>query len=53
MGIEVVVLVLGWLLSGTIGVGTILYALINGPLLQAFLPIFERRTEPVAAPRQS
>ncbi len=42
-GIEVVVLALGWLLSGTVGVGTVLYALSVGPLLGVFLPLFELR----------
>jgi len=37
-GIEVTVLALGWLLGGTVGIGTVLYALAVGPLTQAFLP---------------
>ncbi len=37
-GIEVTVLAIGWLLGGTVGVGTVLYALAIGPLTQAFLP---------------
>lgn len=53
MGIEVVVLALGWLLGGTIGVGTVLFALTNGPLLQIFLPMFEQRAGPVIAPPPS
>lgn len=44
--IEVVVLVCGWLLGGTVGVGTVLYALAIGPLTQAFLPLFAVRTRP-------
>jgi uncharacterized membrane protein YczE len=36
--IEVAVLVSGWLLGGTLGIGTVLYALAIGPLTQAFLP---------------
>jgi uncharacterized membrane protein YczE len=39
-GIELAVLGLGWLLGGTVGVGTVLYALAIGPLVQAFLPLF-------------
>jgi hypothetical protein len=39
-GIEVTVLVVGWLLGGSVGVGTVLYALAIGPLTQLFLPIF-------------
>jgi uncharacterized membrane protein YczE len=37
--IEVTVLATGWLLGGTVGVGTVMYALAIGPLTQAFLPL--------------
>ncbi|KZB81844.1 YczE/YyaS/YitT family protein [Amycolatopsis regifaucium] len=37
--IELTVLAAGWLLGGTVGVGTVLYALAIGPLTQAFLPL--------------
>lgn len=37
-GIELTVLALGWLLGGTVGVGTLIYAFAIGPLVQAFLP---------------
>ena len=37
--VEVAVLSAGWLLGGTIGVGTVLYAAAIGPLTQAFLPL--------------
>jgi uncharacterized membrane protein YczE len=37
-GIEAAVLAAGWLLGGTVGVGTVLYALAIGPLTQLFLP---------------
>lgn len=46
MAVEVLVLALGWMLGGAIGVGTVAYALFNGPLLQIFLPIFEIRSQP-------
>ena len=39
-GIEVTVLAVGWLLGGTVGIGTVVYALAIGPLTQAFLPLF-------------
>ena len=39
--LEAIVLALGWMLGGTIGIGTVLYAMSNGPLLQVFLPMFE------------
>jgi uncharacterized membrane protein YczE len=38
-GIEVTVLAAGWLLGGTVGVGTVLYAVAIGPLTQALLPL--------------
>ena len=38
--IEVVVVVTGWLLGGTLGVATVLYALAIGPLVQPLLPVF-------------
>lgn len=38
--IEVSVLLSGWLLGGTLGVGTVLYALAIGPLIQICLPWF-------------
>ena len=47
-GIELVVLALGWLLGGTVGVGTLVYALSVGPLLGIFLPLFQ-----VAGPRRN
>lgn len=36
--IELVVLAIGWLLGGPVGVGTVLYAVSIGPLVQFFLP---------------
>ncbi|MFI5484482.1 YitT family protein [Micromonospora echinaurantiaca] len=48
-GIEVTVLAVGWLLGGTVGVGTVAYALAIGPLTQLFLPRFTV-AEPVPAP---
>ena len=41
--IEIVVLALGWLLGGTVGVGTVLYVLAIGPLAHHFVPMFSRR----------
>ena len=38
--IEVVVLAAGWFLGGSVGVGTVLYALAIGPLVQLLLPVF-------------
>lgn len=42
-GIEFSVLAIGWLLGGTVGLGTVLYAVSIGPLVQAFLPLFTIR----------
>jgi uncharacterized membrane protein YczE len=38
--IEVVVLAAGWLLGGTVGIGTAAYALAIGPLAHFFIPTF-------------
>jgi uncharacterized membrane protein YczE len=40
--VEVTVLVLGWLLGGTIGLGTLAFAFGIGPLVQVFLGVFDR-----------
>jgi uncharacterized membrane protein YczE len=42
--LELTVLVVGWLLGGTVGVGTVLFALAIGPLAQVFLPLFALET---------
>lgn len=38
-GIEIVVALSGWLLGGTVGIGTVLISLLVGPLIAGFLPI--------------
>ncbi len=38
-GLEITVVVLGWLLGGVVGVGTLVFAFAIGPLVQVFLPI--------------
>ena len=48
-GIELIVLALGWLLGGTVGVGTVLFALSVGPRLSVFLPMFEIGERPQKA----
>ena len=40
--IEVTVLLVGWLLGGTVGVGTLVYAACIGPLAHVFVPFFTR-----------
>jgi uncharacterized membrane protein YczE len=51
-GIEVSALGLGWLLGGTIGIGTVIFALAIGPLVQCFMDAFDltARRDAVAAP---
>ncbi|MEW2591647.1 hypothetical protein AB0893_14640 [Micromonospora aurantiaca] len=46
--IEVSVLALGWLLGGTVGLGTVAYALTIGPLAQFFIPVFALPARPAA-----
>lgn len=41
--IEITVLGAGWLLGGSVGVGTVLYALTVGPITQFFMPSFAYR----------
>jgi uncharacterized membrane protein YczE len=41
--IEATVLTVGWLLGGTVGVGTVLYAFGIGPLVQIFVRIIPKR----------
>ena len=40
--IEAAVLTIGWLLGGTVGIGTVLYAFGIGPLVQLFLRLTPR-----------
>ncbi len=48
--IEVTVLVVGFILGGTVGIGTVLYAVAIGPTVQFFLP-FTQATLAPARPR--
>ncbi len=50
-GLEVSVVAVGWLLGGTVGVGTLAYALLIGPLVQFFLArlSLERRRPPAVS----
>jgi len=49
-GIEVFVVAVGWLLGGVVGIGTVVYAVMIGPLVQLMLPRciveLEERSEP-------
>ncbi|MDK7741311.1 membrane protein YczE [Helcobacillus massiliensis] len=49
LGIEVAVLAVGWLLGGPVGVGTVAFALLVGPVVHWALP---RVTIPVTPPRR-
>ena len=51
--IEVSVLLIGWLLGGTVGVGTVLYALAIGPLIQICLPWFRHQPQSRIRPRNA
>lgn len=41
--VEATVLVLGWLLGGTVGIGTVLFAVSIGPLVHLALPLLDAR----------
>jgi uncharacterized membrane protein YczE len=47
--IEATVLLAGWLLGGTVGVGTVAYAVFIGPLAHIFVPLFSRPAPDTAA----
>jgi uncharacterized membrane protein YczE len=50
-GIELTVLLLGWVFGGTVGVGTVAYALSIGPIAHVTIPAFTiGRVEPVVPP---
>lgn len=40
--IEVAVLAVGWLMGGTVGIGTVVYALSIGPIVHVLLPLLRR-----------
>ncbi len=42
-GLEVLVVAIGWVLGGVVGLGTVLYAVAIGPLVQLMLPAVHRR----------
>ena len=48
-GVEVTVLAIGWLLGGTVGFGTIAFALLIGPMVGVTLPLL-RVPEPTRPP---
>jgi uncharacterized membrane protein YczE len=44
--LEVTVLAVGWSLGGTVGIGTVVFALGIGPLVHVFMPLFDVETRP-------
>ncbi len=42
LGLELSVLAVGWLLGGTVGIGTVAFALGIGPIVQVALDVFDR-----------
>jgi len=46
-GIEVAVVVIGWLLGGNLGLGTVLFALAIGPVVHVALPLLTVPDVPV------
>jgi uncharacterized membrane protein YczE len=52
--LELAVLAVGWLLGGVVGVGTVLYAVLIGPIVHALLPrLTVDLTQPKAAPHHA
>ncbi|MDZ8275865.1 hypothetical protein R2Q81_07875 [Microbacterium aquimaris] len=42
-GVELTVLTLGWALGGTVGVGTVMFAVLIGPLVHIAMPLLDTR----------
>lgn len=51
--VELTVLTIGWLLGGTVGIGTVLFAFLIGPLVHLALPLLDTRRRVTAEPRTS
>ena len=47
--VELTVLAAGWMLGGTVGVGTVLFAVLIGPLVHVALPLTDTRRRGVSA----
>ena len=53
--LEVTIVTIGWLLGGVVGIGTLVYALAIGPIVQFFMPWVEvglDATEPLPEPAE-
>ena len=42
LSIEIVVVILGWILGGTVGLGTLMFALLIGPIISVSLIVIKR-----------
>lgn len=51
-GVEISVLAIGWMLGGTVGIGTVLFAVLIGPLVHVALPVLDT-ARPGRAPTAS
>lgn len=51
MSVELTVLLIGWLLGGTVGIGTVVFAASIGPLVHLALPLFDTTRSPGGAHR--
>lgn len=52
-GIEVTVLIFGWMLGGNVGIGTVAYALLIGPIAHVTIPAFTIGTAEPAVPPEA
>ncbi len=48
--LEVTVVVIGWLLGGIVGLGTVAFALLVGPMCQFFMRLFDVKVPPRSVP---
>ncbi len=48
--LEVTVVVIGWLLGGIVGLGTVAFALLVGPMCQFFMRLFDVKVTPRSVP---
>ncbi|MEV5071433.1 hypothetical protein MRBLMI12_003066 [Microbacterium sp. LMI12-1-1.1] len=51
--VELSVLLIGWLLGGTVGIGTVLFAVLIGPLVHLALPLLDTGRRPAAVAEQA
>ncbi|RZI96337.1 MAG: hypothetical protein EOO67_00575 [Microbacterium sp.] len=52
LAVEATVLAAGWLLGGTVGLGTVIFAVMIGPAVHLTLPLFDHRTRARARQEQ-